>query len=300
MNAKILDVLTAKFGEDIIKILLDDGKIEISKFNESPVSFINARDKKIQSFLDEGIINKDTHEKIINNVPDNWGFDFPGWLGQLDAGKKIMIIGQEPNVQNPPVQIVYGFNQNANESSNNAAQRLFEAGKSAEDKNEKKGHLKLWHRIAELFEGHFGSKIEVLENCYITDICHFAPSRCGTVKKINSIFGSDNSQKWEEIRFQILSNYLEREIDALSPEIIICQSDITYKTILKILNPTPVSETQMMYPKNGYKIKFSTWRNKVNLIGVPHMGSNFNITDKFWKHHLYAVKELINSQLKIQ
>jgi len=46
MNAKILDVLTAKFGEDIIKILLNNGKIEISKFNESPVSFINARDKK--------------------------------------------------------------------------------------------------------------------------------------------------------------------------------------------------------------------------------------------------------------
>ncbi len=297
MKNNIINILSDKFGNEVVKALVIDGKLENMKFIESPDIFAKGRDEKIQTYITESIINKDTHQKIINKTENYWGFDFPGWLGKIEEGKKIMIIGQEPNVQCPPVQIVYSFNQNINESSNSAAKRLIEAGKFAEDNNEKKGYLKLWYRIAELFEGHFGSNIDVLEKCYITDICHFAPSKCGTVKKINSMFGNDNSQKWEDIRFKILSIYLEKEIEALTPEVILCQSDITYKTIVKILNPDQLKETKMSYPKNGYKIKFSKWKNKVHLIGVPHMGSNFNITDKFWKNHLTEVKKLINAEL---
>jgi hypothetical protein len=298
MSNKITSVLESKFGYEVVQELLEDGIIQNHKFCENPTLFAKGRDEKIKEYVFENIISDASNKEVEKNDKKNWAFDFPGWLGSIKDGKLIMIIGQEPNVQNPPIQIVYGFHQNKDDDKDSAAKRLFDDGRIAEENNEKKaGHKKLWFRVSELLKGTFGNQVEVLQECYITDICHFAPSNCGTVKTINSILANNNTQKWEDIRSKVLEKYLRKEIEALSPKIIICQSDITYRTVTKILNTIEHKEFQMKYPKKGYKIRFSKWENNITVIGVPHIGSNFNITNKFWRHHISDVKNLIMNEL---
>lgn len=297
MNKNIISILESKFGYEVVQELLSDGVIQNQRFCENPSLFANGRDKKIQEYILEKLITDISHTEVSKTLDNNWAFDFPGWLGSIKEGKPIMIIGQEPNVQHPPIQIVYGFYQNKDESKGDAAKRLLDAGRLAEENNIKAGYLKLWFRLGEMFKGHFGDDLEVLQKCYITDICHFAPSKCGTVKTINAILAKNNTQKWEDIRSKVLEKYLQKEIEALSPKIIVCQSDITYKTVTKILNTNEHKEFQMKYPKKGYKIRFSKWKNNITVVGVPHIGSNFNITDKFWKYHISDVRNLIMNEL---
>lgn len=285
MNNNILEVLKAKFGHEIVNTTVIEGRIVNSNLYNKKEFLTKAAHKQIENYVAGGIILPETHKKVLTKVDNNWGFDFPGWLGKISEGKKIMIIGQEPHIVEPPVQIVYGFSQNINESSQDTAERLI-------------NNNKLWFRITELFKHQFSSGHEVLENCYITDICHFAPSKCGTVGTIETkIF--EHSQKWKTIRDKILSKHLEEEIHALSPSVIICQSAIAYKSVVRILSPQIKEPVKMKYPSKGYIIKFANWKDKINIIGMPHLGSSFNITDKFWDNYLPEVLGLIERNMEI-
>lgn len=220
---------------------------------------------------------------ITKNPKHNWGFDFPGWLGEINSGKRIMVIGQEPNIQDFPIQVVYGF-------SNNSPEELYKKGEDAK-KNQlsKSGHLKIWYRIAELLKDENNDKIEILKNCYITDLCHFAPSKSGSEKTINQKL--QGTQKWKEIRNKIVELNLRKEVKAISPKIVLCQSNIAFFSLMKTLN-LKYEEIRMSYPKKGYLIRISTL-DKMNIIGIPHIGSNFNITNKFWENHLTDVRQLL-------
>jgi hypothetical protein len=286
MSKNISEVLQSKFGLEITNTAVIDGQIVSSNLYNKKEFLFNSANKQIENYIADGIILPETNKKVLSKVNNNWGFDFPGWLGTISEGKKIMIIGQEPHILEPPVQIVYGFCQNLNESSQEAAQRLIKSNK-------------LWYRVAELFKHQFIDKHDVLENCYITDICHFAPSKCGTVGVIETkIF--EHSQKWKTIRDKILSKYLEDEVHALSPSVILCQSAIAYESVIRVLSPQVRKAERMKYPSKGYMIKFAKWEDRVNIIGIPHLGSNFNITNKFWDNHLPDVLGLIKRYVDIK
>ena len=291
MKKEVFEVLSKKFSSKIVESVVVNGKIFRSNFYGENLKELCL--KQIETYIDNDVISSKTNTLVINTGKNNWGFDFPGWLGDINNGKRIMIIGQEPNIQEPPIQVVYNFCENNTEFSLKTSENLVLQGKNAEINNEpKSGYKKIWYRISQLLMNKEYSAAEVLENCYITDICHFAPSFCGTVKSINGIIQGD--QKWEDIRMKVLEGTLRDEILAISPRIIICQSNIAYQVVVKTLQAEKIVDKQMSYPKNGYKIKLSKWEN-IAIIGVPHMGSNFNITNKFWRDYLYEVKEHLNT-----
>lgn len=281
MNFKISRMLEEKFGRKIVDNIVIDGKIDFSNFSYS--DRLNLCDEQIKKYIQEGIINENAYEVINENPNHSWGFDFPGWLGEIKSGKGIMIIGQEPNIQDFPIQVVYGF-------SNNSPEELYKKGEDAEkNKLSKSGHLKIWYRIAELLKDKNNDEIEILKNCYITDLCHFAPSKSGSEKTINQKL--KGTQKWKEIRSKIVELNLRKEVEAISPKIVLCQSNIAYDLLMKTFK-LKYEEVQMSYPKKGYKIKISTL-DDMSIIGIPHIGSNFNITNKFWGNHLDEVRQVL-------
>lgn len=260
-----------KFGSHVVDKILSSPRLELT----------STGDKESQEKVASHIV---LLEKNMNfSAPNGWGFDFPGWVGNLeksngDYRREIMVIGMEPHIEGRDFQVTYGLV----ETDENEFMELDWGNNTA-----------LWQRLYGMFaseEESYKSRA-FLERFYITDLCHFAPK--GKAKLVK-----DNN--WKKIRTSIASKFLSDEIALISPEIIVSQSgpvagfvdNCILKNIGKDTRWRPNYESKGRDGKLNLpssKIKYLPFLTEYQLnvngkklihVGLPHIASGF--TNHFW------------------
>lgn len=146
-------VLKEKFGEEAYELMVRQNKV-ISTKNRWE-AFRNCRNKLLDNCIDSDLIKREAILKVIarmgeDNKQFGWGFNFPGWLGELQDPKDIMFISQEPHIVTPFFQIAYNLYGTSTETPLKAGKRLYVKGKERTVAN-KKDDARVWYQLAELF-----------------------------------------------------------------------------------------------------------------------------------------------------
>lgn len=286
-----LEILEEKYGEAICNQLLEDGKLKpenIAAKNEQSQGLVKKQISKINSLLDLGLDVENT----------DWAFDFSGWIGSLarkGESKRYMIIGLEPHIERYDYQITYGLSERTpkgeerfsidssetweircNDDSSLIWTTLF---KLMADDNQKKEVLQ-----------HSNEKVlkEFLHQFYITDLCHFAPQ--DKAKAVHDI------KDWKKIRAKVAGRYLQKEIEAVNPEVILTQGNGVFNELKGILKFRETESYPLNY--NNWSIKTGVdLKGNYKVLSLPHFGTLLNYKT-FYKKHVDAVRKiLINNEL---
>jgi hypothetical protein len=282
---EFLSLFNEKYGEKVVKNLLDDKTFTLIPQNIKPYeSDPDGREAVVEqmsqlaSFIDE--------LKPLYNKFYKFSFDFPGWIGTLDK-KEIMIVGLEPHIEDYYYQICYGFSGidrfrivPAN-GKNDFRIRTIKPGNG---NNKKYNTNRLLDIMFRLFSNHIykinheiaanDNLKKILEKFYITDLFHFAPR--GKASIINKL-----GNKWHRIRYEVSNSFLEKEICLINPKVIIAQG-IASMNILKnifiniVIKKVASDETFQNLPCKG---KFNVNRKEIDILFIPHT-SQMNV--RFW------------------
>lgn len=237
----------------------------------------------VSQFTDRLIEKNVLDQTIINAVTDlnPWSIDFPSWHGVFDVkkGKEFFIVGSEPHIQYKYLQTVYGFhNHRTTEEYLNIGHPIFRF-------------------IADILSHKYNiPKIEVLKECYLTDLFPLSPCRgnglkVGTASSLQRIIGD---KKWEEIRFSYARENLPIEIQGVKPKLIITQGMQVFYEVIKILGIEEKRRKIPVQPIKGRKqyIRSVSWNN-IEIISVPHIGSRRTRT--FWNNNIGLIKEALDN-----
>ena len=194
----IKKILEEKYGKEILQNLLTEGRINLD--NEAHKS---TKTQLVIAQMNK-MINLDllSQEDYKEGVP--WAFDVSSTYANLNEVTKIpiMIIGEDPHVENNDYQAVYGFAQKG---------ESFEK-RSITDKF-KKFLIRLFYSENELSQMTNLQLQNFLSLFYITDLCHFTPQ--GPDKRKEAL------TNWDSIKKKTAMHFLKNEIDAINPDYII-------------------------------------------------------------------------------
>jgi hypothetical protein len=285
---KFLEILEKKYGAEITHELVKDGRVY------HPQEFEERRkelsEKQMQMLENANLISKSEIEAFKER---GWGFDFSGWLGQFDEmkGKEIMVIGSEPHIVHPFYQIVYEFCSWGGKNDEETAKEYFERISRPTGSEVKP----IWLRLANLFSNDKTDKHLLLLKVYIADLCHFAPNDMGSSKNISK----EMNNGWWRIREQVARELLLEEIRVVKPKIIVAQGGDAFNMLRKLV-PTDVQghaevETGYKRPRR-YFIKFGIWDDGTKIVGLPHLGSSYNLVDNFWERKITKVVEILKAK----
>ena len=240
--------------------------------NPNKLQLVNGNANQLYT---KGLLQKNK-EKVKKLIPkyeeqleeNNWAFDFPGWIGELDFSgthtKEIMVLGMEPHIGKRDFQVTYG---------------LRETGKDIfGELDEYLSNTRLWKNLYGLFgnESGYQSK-EFLKKFYITDMSHFAVQ--GKASEMLSF------KKWRKIRAEVANIFLPREIELIRPKYIVSQGNdvadfIEYKVLDKLGKRIAKKATQdftTLLPKQcknspTFK-KYEIFNTEIIHLRLPHVGS---------------------------
>ena len=266
---KYVDFLKSKFGYEIVNEMINStSKIELKMGRRDDIYF------KDMSYSNKEIVKELVPEYKDIIEKEDWAFDFPGWIGDLDFSeenvKEIMVVGMEPHIRETYYQTTYGLR----ETKPNSFEEI-------NDGNNKK----LWSNLNDLFgysKNHENK--EFLSRLYVTDMSHFAVK--GKAKEIHKI------NNWNIIRNNIARKYLLDEIKLIKPKYIISQGNIVADFIDEILHQEigeaiatkHTSEFKTELPKQCVnspmikKYKFNN--NQLIHVKLPHIASGNS--NYFW------------------
>jgi Uracil DNA glycosylase superfamily len=256
----IISILVEKYGKEIIANLSKSGRI--NRDNEAPKG--TERDvveAQMQKMIELGLLTQSDYEQ---GKP--WAFDVSSTYADLTQTKKIpiMIIGEDPHVDDKDYQAVYGFAQKGT---------MFE--KSQITGKFKKYLLKLFFSEQEINRLSNDEMHEFLAKFYVTDLCHFTPQGRNNRK--------DEVQNWKIIKENTAKYFIKREIEAISPDYIITHGGVSRRYLSKILG-FKMYETG----KIGHK-HFSGDFNGITVIGISHLGSGE--TTGHWNKNIDEMRE---------
>jgi hypothetical protein len=215
MEKEFKEFLNKKFGEHITNKLLDKNKLSLNK-GESVYLYNGDLEENKKKVIE--LVESKYHEKINEN---EWAFDFPGWIGELDFTKvnvkEILVIGMEPHIGEGgrTAQVTYGLRETADNEFSELGEHL--------------GNRRLWNNLNAIFnnddnkyyyEDTYKKPLDLdfkdfLEKIYITDMSHFAIK--GTVKKTIAF------KDWKNIRTENAINYISETITLIRPKFIVSQ-----------------------------------------------------------------------------
>lgn len=214
-KGKYVDLLKEKFGDEVLKSMLD--------FENMKLNFGSAEER--YSKINTKEIIKEFYPEVSFDV--DWAFDFPSWIGSLDFSKPnvkdIMVIGMEPHVRNEKIsfQATYGLR----ETAPNEFKELSNGNKPLSNGN----NPRLWNNLNALFgSSEDYENRDFLSKFYVTDLSHFAVS--GKAKEVNKIKG------WPKTRNEIAKKFLKREIEVINPKYIVSQGNAVADFIDRMLD----------------------------------------------------------------
>ena len=284
--SEIRDFLVKKYGEYVVNQLLTQNNevINNDKDNCCKSKEENKKEQKeIMSFLKS---LKDKREKPL--IPEKffetnveWGVDFSSWIGEFDKGKDLMIIGSEPHIS-VNYQLVYNFGNYKDENHVETALSHYN----------RRGDI--WHHLTNIFisSDTDTAKSDFLSKCYITDLCHIVPKRCGQITSIRKAL-SISKKEWVRFRTSVAKDFLIEEIKIVNPKYIILQGanardfvkDIggKYNEKIPLKDKHYIRKGQL----NGYEI-----------IAIPHLTGN-----EIWRNRknpkiTESAKRILNDLIK--
>ncbi|PSR11777.1 MAG: hypothetical protein C7N36_14790 [Bacteroidetes bacterium] len=263
---ELRQLLENKYGKEIVTELMTiENRVNLENEKGYGEGQIPVNDHMVK------LSKQDLIDFNVFSSNKEWAFDFPGWIGEFNStGRKVMIIGLEPHIQNNDFQITYSFGGDKGDVFNS-------------------NHF-IWNRLHSLLFSELTFQ-EAVKKIYITDLCHFTPK--GDAKRIKKI------PTWSKIRNKIADKYLKEEINIVNPEIIIAQGGDVFrflKSRLKIKNKTHWIPTGYKKPAK-YGIYTGTYDGRT-VFGIPHIGSEHNLTYNFWERKIESVKKIIKSELE--
>lgn len=254
------NLLEEKYGTEIISDLISNGRINLENqaLKGTKTEIVNRQMKKM---IDLGLL---TESDFKEGKP--WAFDVSSTYADLSKTNRIpiMIIGEDPHVQDNDYQSVYGFAQ--------------------EGIKFKKEHIKdkfkifltrLFYSQKEIDQMSNNQMLDFLSKFYVSDLCHFTPQ------------GNDNRKEdlknWTTIKENTAKHFLLREIEIINPNFIITHGGFSRKYISKIL------ETEMLESGTiGYKYYLGNYKD-IKLIGISHLGSGH--TTGHWNKNIDLTRE---------
>ena len=287
--AKLKELLLEKYGSFVVETLLNDKEevlLDKSYNKESqnevkahldltvknllkdlPLEKMNIPYSHVKEEIKEGQV---IFEKMAKGEAINWGMDFSSWLGNFSNPRKdIMIVGAEPNVGENDFQLVYDFGSRSGEEYIESARKF---AKKEED---------IWHTLTNLFVDDLENDNKVLEflsRCYITDMCHIVPQKCGMIKGISKKLLIEQ-REWKKFRIAIAHKFLISEIFIIRPKLLILHGAVSREFIRHYINGFRNPEIKIS-PR--YNIRVGDWEIDedltIKVIAIPHLkGSNKNV-----------------------
>lgn len=268
-KAKLEKHFIRKYGKVVTKQLL-------TKNHE--VLYDNIAKKDDNSFQDKIIDLLNLKDSIGNNLAPpvlfnekvEWGVDFSSWIGQFDSGKEYFFIGAEPHI-NRDFQLVYDFGNLQGKDINEIAQHHFS------DEND------IWNYLTKIFVDDLSDEnITIfLKKCYITDLCHLVPKKCGQVEDIKKKL-SIKTRDWNEFRTKMANEFLIDEIKIVNPKFVILHGDPSRKFFRDNLRVN----FNKSYDIDSSKLKILTGEYEgYKIISIPHLKGD--IRNKLWKCKKY-------------
>jgi hypothetical protein len=285
---ELLNILNEKFGSTICnKLINKDLSLDFSKIVKKGNGKTEVH-KQFLTLVSKGLLDIEYY----NYYKDNWAFDFPGWIGKLSQKnnriRDYMIIQAEPHVENFDYQIVYEF-----------AEKNYKQDFSIWNNKIKSNTIRdIWTRTIKFiateteYQAIFIDKeldvlYSLLENIYITDICHFAPQI-----QVNQLLSQNKWTKDGGVRDEIAKEYLMKEIFSINPKLIISSGTTSNKAVRKylmpyfeckeILNPDDVKGRRISSIPLVYEL-YKENEVRTYLAMVPHLGFDGFPPGTFWK-----------------
>lgn len=269
----IRKVLTEKYGQYVTdKLMTADDHVLIEN--------IDAGSMEGQEKVMEHIKNmKDAEGNIL--APDHfftqdveWGMDFSSWIGDLTQPKDFFIIGAEPSI-NKNYQLVYDFGtiKGTKDLKTNAQAHY--------------GRDDIWRNLTNVIVSNPNdeSVTGFLSKCYITDLCHVVPKKCGQVSGICSAL-SITPREWDDFRTRVAKRFLVEEIRAVNPKCIILHGN-TPRDFFRDQLGVKYDNT-FSIEKSKMTVQTGFFDQRYRIISIPHLKGSNNGT--IWKNSVNPEK----------
>lgn len=272
----IKEFFSRKYGKEVTESLLTDSYEVILDNSNSDTK----GQKLVKEHLFSLVNGLDVSPNFLNNESE-WGMDFSSWLGKFDnqTGKEYMIIGAEPSI-NKNYQLVYGFGNKLGNSFRETASYHY----NRDD---------IWNYLTNLFIQEGENSADFLAKCYITDLCHIVPKKCGTVRSICDKLNI-TSKEWNKFRTLLANKYLLEEIELVKPKLLVLHGKVARDFFKNIFG--------IKYEKIGsikntkYSIRKAVWNN-IPILAIPHLKGE--VRNKLWKcadkERFESAKEIVSN-----
>ena len=253
-------LLEEKYGKEMISNLIDNGRInrDNEAYKGTKSEIVNSQMKKM---IDLGLLNESDF-----NEGKPWAFDVSSTYADISKAHRIpiMIVGEDPHVQDNDYQCVYGFAQKGAEFDKNQIKDKF-----------KKFLIRLFLSQKEIDEMSNNQMCDFLSNFYVTDLCHFTPQ--GLDKR------KEELKNWTKIKENTARHFLIKEIEAINPQYIITHGGVSRNYISKILG-VKIVESGLI----GNKYYLGKYKD-TQIIGISHLGSGH--TTGHWNKYIDLTRE---------
>jgi hypothetical protein len=281
----IKEFLEKKYGKYVTNILLDSNNqvwLE-EKDNTEEAQF------EVMAHL-KSLTNANGVRLIPSNFFDNnveWGLDFSGWIGEFKAEEKeYFFIGAEPHI-NKNFQLVYNFGSYSDSLEETANHYL------SHKKN-------IWYDLINIFVddcSNITDVISFLKKCYIADLCHFVPKKCGQINSICETLSIKTSE-WAALRYEIAKEFLHNEISIVKPKYIILHGKSARDFFKSSLESEEfIDESKLKIMEGEININGQDYK----IISIPHLKGQ--MTNQLWRSkknykHPIAAKKIIRKKIE--
>lgn len=279
----IRKILTGKYGQYVTdKLMSIDDHVLIENIDESSKEGQEKVMEHIKNMKD-GDGNKLAPDHFFTDGVE-WGMDFSSWIGDLKQRKDFFIVGAEPSINNN-YQLVYDF------GTIKGTKELQASALAHYDRDD------IWRNLTNIIVSNPTHEriTEFLNRCYITDLCHVVPKKCGQVTGICSAL-SITSKEWDDFRTRVAKRFLLEEIRAVNPKYIILHGNPSREFFSDNLN---VKYHNATFPieKSKMKILTGTLNEQYRIISIPHLKGPNNGT--IWKNSVNpekrnSIKQILN------
>lgn len=277
MIRKVLEKKYGKFVTD--KLMTNNNEVMVENFNRDDSEHQKQVIDHLRRLKDIDGENLVPESFFVKNI--EWGMDFSGWIGRLDIRKEFLFIGAEPHIWKN-YQVVYSFGTKKHED---LSQTALTYANNAKD---------IWFYILKNFNTDQSDegKVDFLNRCYITDLCHIVPKNCGQVDVICKTLNIKKSE-WHSFRSNVAKNFLMKEIESVNPKFIVLHGSVAKDFFKKELG---VEFTE--------KLQIADWNRFIRIgkmgtqtvIAIPHLKGQ--VLNELWRSKKYperpkAAKEII-------
>jgi len=272
--------LYEKYGEFVTdKLLTGSNEVIWENYNENGNIEQDEVKKHLKSLND--IDGKPLLPETFWRKDVEWGVDFSGWIGEV-SNKDFFIIGAEPHIWKN-YQLVYDFGNLKDKSVEESAMEHY---------NRKDD---IWCYLTNTFIDSKSPKdiTNFLKKCYITDLCHIVPKKCGQISAICEHL-EISATEWQSFRKSVAERFLKEEIRTVNPKVVILHGNPSRYFFRDEFNITDYH----IYKIEDSKYTIQTWSfDQRTVISIPHLkGSMKNMLWKCKKfpNRQESAKKIIN------